>query len=438
MSNDGFFLNRFNVDKVKKLFSELYGKDDNVINNQISRYNQLINDFLNKFSGDTDDIHLFSTPGRTEIGGNHTDHNKGKVLAAAVNLDSIAAVRKNDNGTVTVYSKGFDEPFVVRLDNLDPYKEEEGTTRGLIRGIASCFVKMGYSIGGFDAYISSNVLQGSGLSSSASIEVLIGNVFNSLYNGDKLYPSQLASIGQYAENVFFNKPCGLMDQMACAIGGFVAIDFKNEDDPLVKKVDFDFSTSGYSLLIINTGGNHADLTDDYASIPAEMKSVAAALGKEVLRDLKLEDVISNINMLRSKTGDRALLRAIHYFGDNDRVVKQVDALDKGRFDDFLNLVNESGSSSWRLLQNCYTNQNPTEQGITLALALTESFMENQDVKGAYRVHGGGFAGTIQVFLPNDMLEKFIDHIESAFGKGAVEVLSIRPYGTLYLNGILTR
>ena len=321
---------------------------------------------------------------------------------------------------------------MVELDSLAPRKEEEGTTSALIRGIASRMRELGYRIGGFNAYITSEVLGGSGLSSSACIEVLLGSIINHLYNDGKIDEILLAKIGQYAENVYFNKPCGLMDQIACAVGGFVTIDFKDFDNPVVRKIDFDFAAQNYSLLVINTGGSHADLTDDYASVPREMKAVASALGKKVCRELTMEEVIQNIPKLRARVGDRAILRAMHFLSEDQRVVQQVEALERGDFGGFLRLVNESGDSSWKWLQNCYTNKNPHEQGITLALSVTENFLKGSG-KGACRVHGGGFAGTVLVFMPNELLDEYVGLIEGIFGKGSVTVLSIRPYGTLCIN-----
>jgi len=354
------------------------------------------------------------------------------VLAAGVSLDAIAVAAPSRDKVIRVYSEGYPEPFVVELDSLAPRKEEEGTTLALIRGIAKRVGELGYRIGGFDAYITSDVLGGSGLSSSACIEVLLGNIINHLYNEGRIDEILLAKIGQYAENVYFNKPCGLMDQIACAVGGFVTIDFKDFDNPIVRKIEFDFTAQNYSLLVINTGGSHADLTDDYASIPREMKAVAGALGKKVCREITMEEVIKNIPGLRKQLGDRAILRAMHFLAEDERVVRQVEALERGDFEGFLRLVNESGNSSWKWLQNCFTNKDPNEQGITLALSVTENFLKNTG-KGACRVHGGGFAGTVLVFMPNELLNGYVELIESIFGEGSVTVLSIRPYGTLCVN-----
>ncbi|MCG2715343.1 MAG: hypothetical protein L6422_03495, partial [Candidatus Marinimicrobia bacterium] len=388
---------KLNSSKTQELFYKLYGKDVRVVQEQIRRYGKIIKQYQNYFS--LTPVHLFSAPGRTEIGGNHTDHNAGRVLAATINLDSIAAVAKTHNNAVTIYSEGYTNPFKVVLDDLEPKKKEEETTTALIRGIAARFKELGYNIGGFNACISSNVMVGSGLSSSASIEVLIGTIMNHLYNEGRVSKKEIALIGQYAENNYFNKPCGLMDQLTIAVGGIISIDFRDSKKPVVNKVNFDISSQNYSILVVDTGGNHADLTEDYASIPGEMKSVARELRGEVCRDIAYKDLIEKVRQLRPKVGDRAILRSLHFLGDNQRVLDQVEALEKGDFDTFLGLVNESGNSSCKWLQNCFTIKNPSEQGITLALALTENYLKNSGRKGACRVHGGGFAGTVQVFIP---------------------------------------
>jgi galactokinase len=378
------------------------------------------------------DLQLFSTPGRTEIGGNHTDHNLGRVLAASVDLDSIAATAVNDSNFVDFYSEGYDKPFVVDLQNLEIQAVEKGTTSALIRGIAARFKQLDYKIGGFNAYCSSDVLPGSGLSSSASIEVLIGTIFNYMFNEGQISPQIIASIGQFAENNYFGKPCGLMDQMTCAVGGIINIDFKDPTAPQVKEVNFDFSIYNYNLLVVDTGGSHADLTDDYAKIPKEMKTVAKSFNLENCRGLSQDKFFSNIKELRGSVGDRAILRVLHFLGDNDRVVEQVNALEDGDFQKFLSLVNESGNSSFKWLQNVFSEKNTREQGVSLALALTEKYISELK-EGATRVHGGGFAGTIQAFLPTSAVSNYVEVIENIFGQGKVLVMNIRPHGTLYLN-----
>jgi len=421
--------------KLKNIFKEIYGDDNKIIEMQNVRYENLVSQFNEKFN--EADLHFFSTPGRTEISGNHTDHNHGRVMAAGINLDSIAVASKNNEKKVVMYSEGYDQPFTVDLNLLEIQDTDIGTTSGLIRGIAAGFRKDGYVIGGFNACIASNVLPGSGLSSSASIEVLIGTIFSTLFNENLIPKETLAQIGQYAENEYFGKPCGLMDQMACAFGGIISIDFKNPENPLIKKIEFDFDKQEYSLLVVDTGGNHADLTEDYAAIPLEMKSVAEGFGGKVCREISLEKLIPKIQNLRKKLGDRAVLRAIHFLRENERVVHQIDALEKGAFNYFLRLVEESGNSSFKWLQNIYTTKNAKEQGMTLALALTEKYI-SESGEGACRVHGGGFAGTIQVFLPNKSVDKYIALMDTVLGENKVLVLQIRPHGTLYLNDFICK
>jgi galactokinase len=419
--------------RIKSLFSRLYGKEETLYRDQVKRYQNLLESYCRVFPDE--DLEIFSTPGRTEIGGNHTDHNHGRVLAASVNLDSIAAASRIGGHWITVHSEGYETPFRVSLNDLDQKKEEEGTTTALIRGIAARLKELGYHIGGFNACISSQVLVGSGLSSSASIEVLICTIFNTLYNQGKISPETMALIGQYAENRYFNKPCGLMDQMTCAVGGIITIDFKNPENPVVKKVPFDFNTMKMHLLVVDTGGSHADLTDDYASVPEEMRFVAKLLGTDVLRGTNWNLVCENLSSLRKKSGDRAILRAFHFFMDNQRVSDQVLALESDDFATFLKLVNESGNSSFKWLQNCYTTKDPSEQGVSLALALTEQYLKESG-KGACRVHGGGFRGTIQVFMPDELLNGYIQLMRPVFGENAIMVLNIRPVGTVHINSLI--
>ena len=366
----------------------------------------------------------FSAPGRTEIGGNHTDHQRGRVLAAAVNLDTRAAVRVNGTDTIRILSKGY-PMSVVELDNLMPVKEEVNSTLALIRGVAARFAQLGCKVRGFDAYCESTVLPGSGLSSSAAYEVLIGTIINGLFFDNKVSQPEIAMIGQYAENVFFGKPCGLMDQMASAVGNLVTIDFFDKDDPAVEGLDFDFASCGHALCIIDSGADHADLTDEYAAVPGEIKAVAACFGKEVLTQIDEADFYTAIPELRQKCGDRAVMRAIHFYQENARVPQQVAALREGNFDKFLSLVKQSGYSSYMYLQNVIPAGYKAHQDVAVALALCEHYLEG---RGAYRVHGGGFAGTVQAFVPNDILDSFVAGIDSALGKGACHVLSIRPQG----------
>jgi galactokinase len=416
--------------QLKSVFALLYGKEDSIIQTQENRYNKLVQFYQEKFS--ETELHYFSTPGRTEIGGNHTDHNLGRVLAGSINLDSIAIAAINNTNLITVYSVGYKSSFVVDLSYLKEDKKEFGTTTSLIRGIAFRLKQLGYEIGGFNACINSDVLPGSGLSSSASIEVLIGNIFSSLFNEDKIKPEILALIGQYAENNFFGKPCGLMDQVACAMGGMITIDFKDPQDPIIRKIEFDFDAQDHSLIVVDTGGTHADLTDDYASVPTEMKSVAQALNVSVCREIDEKDLMAGLKQLRTETGDRALLRALHFLGDNQRVVDQVEALEKDDFKLFLQMISESGNSSYKRLQNIISPNSSREQGVALGLALTEIYLKKINA-GACRVHGGGFAGTIQVFLPNSAVRDYSKLMEGVFGDNSVHVLRIRPLGTLHLN-----
>lgn len=405
--------------KYQETFKKLYPNSSNAA----ERYCYVVDKFVEKY-GDSDGLRLFSAPGRTEVGGNHTDHQHGCVLAAGVDLDVIAVARKNDDGIIRIQSEGFAED-VIDLKILTPQAEETEHAPALVRGIAARFNELGYKIGGFDAYTTSNVLKGSGLSSSAAFEVLVCTLLNSLYNDEKMDSVEKAIVSQYAENVFFGKPCGLMDQMACSYGGFVGIDFNDPQKPIIEKVNFDFSAVNHSLCIVDTGGCHADLTPDYAAVPAEMKSVAKVLGKEVLRDVDEAEFYSNIPELREKTNDRAVLRAIHFFNDNRRAVTLKNLLKENDFEGFKKIIIESGRSSLQSLQNVYSSANPSEQGLTLALALTEKILNG---KGAFRVHGGGFAGTIQAFVPNEILSTYKTEIEKVFGEGKCYVLSIRPVG----------
>jgi galactokinase len=419
--------------KLKDALNLIYGYDEEALQYQVVRFSKLIDEFSAIFQDQ--DIFLFSTPGRTELAGNHTDHNNGRVLAAAVNLDTIAAVARENKPEVTLYSEGYDHPFMVSLEQLEPRKEEKGTTSALIRGIAAGLQSRGYQIGGFKACMTSDVLVGSGLSSSASVEVLIGTIFNHLYNSGKILVDDIAIIGQYAENQYFGKPCGLMDQIACAVGGIVEIDFKNPQKPVIQKVDFNFAAQDYSIIVVDTGGNHADLTVEYAAIPEEMRRVANQFQAEVCRELDPEVILQNIPNLREKLGDRPVLRALHFLAENERVSDQVSALEAGNFKQFLSLVNESGNSSFKWLQNCYTPKNPSEQGLTLALALTENFLKDKKA-GACRVHGGGFAGTIQVFMPNKYIDSYQKLIKHIFGDNSLVILNIRTAGSMFLGKMI--
>ena len=390
---------------------------------QRERYEAAVGEF-EKLFGAGRVVGLFSAPGRTEVGGNHTDHQQGRVLAAGVNLDVIAVAGRNDDNVIRIQSAGFPMD-TIDLSDVSVRECEKNTAASLIRGVAAKFAALGYRIGGFDAYTTSSVLKGSGLSSSAAFETIVGTMLNCLYAGGAATPVQIAQIGQYAENAYFGKPSGLMDQMGCSVGGFITIDFQNPEKPVVEKVDFDFAHSGYKLCVVDTGGNHADLTGDYAAAPVEMRAVAEALGGKVLRDVAPETFYAALPALRGKCTDRALLRAFHFYADNDRVPRQVAALRAGDFEEFKRLVIESGRSSYMYLQNVYTCKNPDEQGLSLALAMSEHLLAG---RGAWRVHGGGFAGTIQAFVPEDLLDGYKAAMEAVFGANHCHVLSIRPVG----------
>lgn len=400
--------------------SDIYAEDK--ISLQQERYSNAAKSFAEIFSKSSE--RFFSAPGRTEVGGNHTDHNFGKVLAAGVSLDVIAAVAESDDNIIEVKSEGF-EKDIVDISSLELCENEKNTSAALIRGVCRGFADRGYKIGGFKAYTTSNVLKGSGLSSSAAFEVLIGTILNSLYNDGKATAVEIAQISQFAENEFFGKPSGLMDQMASSVGSFITIDFEDPKKPIINKLEFDFKSSGHSLCIVDTKGNHADLTPEYAAIPSEMKSVAELFGKTVLRDVSKSEILDNISLVREKCGDRALLRALHFVDDNERVDAEAKALSNGDFKAFLKEINASGNSSYKYLQNIYANKSPDEQGLSVGLYIAESVLKGT---GACRVHGGGFAGTIQAFVPDDKLEAFISAMDKAFGDGACHVLTIRPYG----------
>ena len=405
-------------------FKKLYCCKDGEENQYIERFEKLLDGFTNTFEKDGD-IRLFSAPGRTEIGGNHTDHQHGSVVAGSLNLDVIAAVRLNGENVIRIKSEGFPMDTVT-LDSLEADSSKYGKSSELIRGIAACFVKKGYNISGFDAYTTSNVLKGSGMSSSAAFEILVAVIMNSLFAGEKLSPMEIAKIGQYAENVYFGKPCGLLDQAACASGGVVAIDFADNKNPKAEKLTLDLDKTNYALCIIDSGADHESLTDEYAAITLEMRAVAEYFGKEFLNQVLPEDFYRNLHELRNSVkNDRAILRAIHYFDDTQRAKDEAMALRNGDFDGFLRMVSESGRSSYMYLQNVYVPRDPKNQAVSLTLALCDKLL---DGRGAFRVHGGGFAGTVQAFVPYDMLENFKSGIENVFGKGMCHILSIRSVG----------
>ena len=408
------------------LLGRLYG--DAQIMRQRERYADAVTHFIELY-GD-EEACFFSAPGRTEIGGNHTDHNHGRVLAGSVDLDVIAVAAKAE-GALVVTSEGFGTD-TVSVGEWAPIESESGHSASLVRGTAARFHELGLAVGGLKAYTTSNVLKGSGLSSSAAFEVLIGTMLSFFYNDGKVSPVLIAQVAQYAENVYFGKPCGLMDQTASSVGGIITIDFADPAAPIIRQVDFDFSAGDYALCIVDTGGCHADLTPDYASVPEEMRAVAAQLGVSFLRETDRAALLRALPALREQCGDRAVLRALHFFEDNRRVKEQVAALEAGDFDRFLSLIIESGHSSFEYLQNVWTTKNVREQGLSLALCLAESALAGC---GGWRVHGGGFAGTTQNFVPHDKLDAFVALMNAAFGAGHCYVLRIRPYGGICLDAM---
>ena len=396
--------------------------DDDQIEYQRTRYVEAIEGFEQLFGEAA--VEIYSAPGRSEIGGNHTDHQHGMVLATSVNLDTIAIVEKLDSDEVEVVSKGY-TPIKMSASELDKKESESGKAVALIRGILKNLQDRGYQIGGFRAFTTSDVIAAAGLSSSACFETLIGTIVSGLYNDMSIDMQEIAQIGQYAENVYFDKPCGLMDQMACAVGGLIHIDFADPKAPQVNKVDVDFGKYKYNLCVVDTKGSHADLTDDYADIPAEMKAVAKYFGKSFLREVDEEEFYQNITDIRKETGDRAVLRALHFFEEEKVVMKEVAALRNDDFAQFLSLITQSGNSSYRFLQNIYSNHAVDSQAVSIALGMSEIILSNN---GVCRVHGGGFAGTIQIFVKNDFVKEYKERIEAVFGEGACYVLNIRKYG----------
>ncbi|MBP1560673.1 MAG: galactokinase [Oscillospiraceae bacterium] len=406
---------------IDAMLAKLYG--EKAVEVQRARYEKAEKAFEELF-GSSENAMIFSASGRTEVGGNHTDHNRGKVLAAAVNLDVIAFAVPTEDGVITVKSEGFPQDTVDTSD-LSVREADMNTSAALIRGVADGMKKNGFKVGGFKAYTTSSVLKGSGISSSAAFEVLIGNIISHLFNGGNVDAVKIAQISQYAENVHFGKPSGLLDQMASSVGGFIEIDFADTANPVIDAISYDFGKSGYSLCIVDTKGSHADLTPEYAAIPSEMKSVAQFFGKSELRDITKEQLWENIAEVRKSCGDRAVSRAMHFFDENDRADKEAAALKNGDMDAFLAAVKDSGNSSFKYLQNIFATVNSREQGVVLGLYAAEQLLGG---RGACRVHGGGFAGTIQAFVPNDLLEKFTAGMEHLFGEGSCYNMLIRPVG----------
>ena len=400
------------------------------VSEETKRIIDAISAFNSDFGAGEREISVFSVPGRSEIIGNHTDHNGGKVMAGAITRDIIAVAAKNSDGVIRFRSEGYSEDYVKLSNAGNPSLYKKFTSRALVAGVAGGFERRGFATGGFDVYMTTKVLKGSGLSSSAAFEVMIGNILNHFYNDGKIDNKEIAKVAQYSENEYFGKPCGLMDQIACAVGSFVYIDFAKENDPLVVPVDFSLSDAGYALCIVNTGGSHANLNEDYASVPSEMKGAAAILGREKLVGLSEAEIISRASEIREKLGDRALLRAIHFVRECERVENAKDSLMSGNIECFFKNISGSGSSSFKYLQNVFTTKAVAEQGLSLALALTDGYLANKG--GAHRVHGGGFAGTIQAFVKVEDLPGYVELMDGVFGNGAVDVLGIRPLGAAKL------
>ena len=414
----------------KKLLEELYGKSG--VDDNLKRYEAVLKGFLKEFG--EKDVKMFSSPGRTEISGNHTDHNNGKVLGGSINLDCVAVAAKNDSDFVNIISESFSQKFRVNIKDIEPGTDKIGTIE-LLKGILAGFEQRGASIGGFDAYITSNVISSAGVSSSAAFETLICQIINTLFNEGKLSKTDYAYIGKYAENNYWDKASGLLDQMCCAYGGLISIDFANPDSPKVEEMDFDFAGAKHDLIIVQTGRGHADLSADYSSIPAEMKKVAEFFGKSTLSEVNEDEFYNNLSKIRDFAGDRAVLRSIHFFDENKRVDNEIKALKSNDFDSFLKNITDSGNSSWKYLQNVYTNAAPNEQGITVALALSERFLKEKNV-GATRVHGGGFAGVIMAMVPENYSDEYVSYMDEFLGKGSSYKMKIRPYGSICLDEMI--
>ncbi|MCR5283045.1 MAG: galactokinase [Lachnospiraceae bacterium] len=415
-------IQRINDGQLDERLLEIYQTKDR-LSRERKRLISSIAEFSSLFPEDQE-IEIYSAPGRSEIGGNHTDHQQGEVLAASITDDAIAIASRADAPRIRLLSKGY-PMLTISIEDLQKDAYPDGTTEALIAGVAAGMKDRGYSIGGFDAFVTSDVLSGSGLSSSAAFETLIGCILSGLYNDMKLTDVENAMIGQYAENVFFGKPCGLMDQMACSVGSLCHIDFRNPSDPVIERIEFDLETAGYSLCITDTKGSHADLTDDYAAVPAEMKAVASLFGKNVLIEVTEEEVLQQATRIRETCGDRAFLRAMHFYAENKRVQQEAAALKAKDMDGFLRLVRASGDSSYKYLQNVYTSHDLRHQNVAVALMLSEHLLGDN---GVCRVHGGGFAGTIQAFVKKDAIEAYRTQMDAFFGEGSCSVLGIRKFG----------
>lgn len=416
--------------KGQEILEKLYTREG--VKNNLKRYENVLQGFVREFG--KKDVKLFSSPGRTEISGNHTDHNNGKVLGGSINLDCIAAATNNGSNIVNIVSESFSQKFKIDINDIAPGIEKAGTTE-LLKGILAGFKERKADIGGFDAYITSNVISSAGVSSSAAFETLICQIINTLFNDGKLSKTDYAYIGKYAENRYWDKASGLLDQMCCAYGGLISIDFKNPDMPKVNEIDFDFGAAKHDLIIVQTGRGHADLSADYSSIPAEMKKVAEYFNKKTLSEVDEKEFYNNLPKLREYAGDRAVLRSIHFFDENKRVENEVKALINNDFDTFLKNITDSGNSSWKYLQNVYTNAAPNEQGITVALVLSERFLKEKNV-GATRVHGGGFAGVIMAMVPEKYSDEYVAYMDKFLGEGSSYKMKIRPYGSVCLNDFI--
>lgn len=425
----------------ENLFVQLYGSDPSELKAQKERYTNLILSYAKRYNTDAESnsIRLFSSPGRSEISGNHTDHNLGKVLAASIQLDCIGAVETTNTDIITIYDLTYNEDYHININETQRVSGENGSI-ALVRGLLQAFKNKGYKIGGFNSCFSSSVIAAAGVSSSASFEMMICIIISNLFNKGTIPVNEFASMGQFAENNYWDKSSGLLDQMACAFGGLISIDFANPASPLVEKIPFDFSKENYNLMIVNTGKGHADLSKEYSSVPEEMKSVAKFFGKETLRGLSAADVTNNLSAIREKCGDRAVMRAYHFFAENDKVEAEVIALKQNKFQDFLQLVTASGNSSWKWLQNVYVPNNPAEQPISISLALTEQFIAEKGA-GACRIHGGGFAGVIMALLPHSLAPEYTNYMNKALGftpsvsqgKSPVYQMSIRPFGSIEIK-----
>ena len=406
--------------KMDEKFSSIYGGDEKSISEAYGRLSDTIKHFEN--IDKSQEVYLFSASGRTELSGNHTDHNNGCVLTASINLDKLALVAKRNDNKIVVYTDYSNNPDVIDVNNLELDKDEYGKSNALIRGVCAGIKNKGYQVGGCTVSLNNKVLMGSGLSISASFESLIGEIQNALYNDNKLSPVEIAKIGQYAENVYFGKPCGLMDQMGCSVGGIMSIDFKDNDNPIIEKVEYDFEKAGYALMIVDAKGDHSGLTNEYAAIREEMNAIANYFGKKVCRDITKEQLLENASKLRAEIGDRAVMRAYHFLEENERVINQINALKNNDINTYLKLMNESGLSSFMYLQNCFSITSSKSMGVALGICLTKDFLKGE---GACRVHGGGFAGTIQALVPVNRVDEYKKFMDSIFGDGSAVKIRVR-------------